>query len=223
MHAEFLPVEIQLSRISFQSTIPACEFYQTPLHPALLGKPSNLLLQILGWHGRFFQHKSRKPKEKDISRFGCDQLFSIAWADQTKKVDLWITLTALFLGVLKFTTVTVDLSLGASKQFGTFLYKKEIPFEVVGPSNISSFKMIVWVTGVLRRTVLGDLRLDNLRGSHPQSQVTEEVVETSVAKNNFLRTPVTKIIIFNQGMLLVGSNHFLLSSLTTIVSQSKLK
>ena len=64
MDAKFLPVEIQPSRISFQSTIPACEFYQTRLHPVPLGKPSNLLLQILGWHGRFFQHKSRKPNKK---------------------------------------------------------------------------------------------------------------------------------------------------------------
>ena len=71
--------------------------------------------------------------------------------------------------------------------------QKETPFEVVGPSNIRS--LIVWVTGILRRTVVSDLRLDNLRGSHPKSQVIEEVVQTSVAKNNFLRTPVTKIII----------------------------
>ena len=64
MDAKFLPVEMQLSCILSQSTIPACEFYQIPLHPVLLGKPSSLLLQILGWHGRFFQHKSRKPNKK---------------------------------------------------------------------------------------------------------------------------------------------------------------
>ena len=94
---------------------------------------------------------------------------------------------------------------------------------VESPSNIGSFQMIGWVTGVLRRKVVGDSRLDNLRGSHLQSQMIEEFVETSVANNNFLRAPVTKMIIFNQGMSLVGSNHFLMSSLTTMVSQSKLK
>ena len=94
---------------------------------------------------------------------------------------------------------------------------------VESPSNIGSFQMIGWVTGVLRRKVVGDSRLDNLRGSHLQSQVIEEFVETSVANNNFLRAPVTKMIFFNQGMLLVDSNHFLISSLTTMVSQSKLK
>ena len=64
MDAKFLPVEMQLSCILFQSTIPASKFFQTPLHPVLLGKPSSLSLQILGLHGRFFQQKSRKPNKR---------------------------------------------------------------------------------------------------------------------------------------------------------------
>ena len=37
-----------------------------------------------------------------------------------------------------------------------------------------------------------------------------QVVETPVANNNLLRTLVTQMINFNQGMLLPGSNHFLI-------------
>ena len=38
-------------------------------------------------------------------------------------------------------------------------------------SNIPWFKKIIWVIGVLRRTVVGGCRFDNLFGSHLQSQV----------------------------------------------------
>ena len=38
-------------------------------------------------------------------------------------------------------------------------------------SNIPWLKKIIWVTGVLRRTVVSDWRFDNLCGSHLQSQV----------------------------------------------------
>ena len=51
--------------------------------------------------------------------------------------------------------------------------------------------------GVLRRTVC-DSRFDNLCGSFRKSQTTV-----------FLRTAITQMIFFNQGMLLLGSNHFL--------------
>ena len=55
-------------------------------------------------------------------------------------------------------------------------------------------KMIVWVMGVLRRTVVGDWCFNNLCGSHLQSHLS----------------PVTQMIIFYQSMLLLGSNHFLI-------------
>ena len=50
-------------------------------------------------------------------------------------------------------------------------------------------KKIIWVIGVLRRTVVSDWRFDNLCGSHLQSQVTRkmasaQVVETSVTNNS---------------------------------------
>ena len=36
-----------------------------------------------------------------------------------------------------------------------------------------------------------------------------QVVETIVANNSPYQTPITEMIFFNQGMLLLGSNHFL--------------
>ena len=61
-------------------------------------------------------------------------------------------------------------------------------------------KKIIWVIGVPRRTVVCDWRFHNLCGgwlSKHQSQTTV-----------LLRTPITQMIFFNQGMLLLGSNHF---------------
>ena len=59
--------------------------------------------------------------------------------------------------------------------------------------NIPRLKKIIWVIGVLRRTVVIDWRFDNLCGSHLQSQV---VVLVSWK--------------FNSWVQLLGSNHFLI-------------
>ena len=58
-------------------------------------------------------------------------------------------------------------------------------------------KKIIWVIGVLRRTVVLWRWLPH-RLSKRQSLTTV-----------LLRTPITQMIFFNQGMLLLGSNHFL--------------
>ena len=54
--------------------------------------------------------------------------------------------------------------------------------------------MIIWVSGVLRMTVVDFCFRGNVWSP------------TTVP----LRTPVTQLIIFNPGMLLLGSNHFLI-------------
>ena len=54
-------------------------------------------------------------------------------------------------------------------------------------TNVSWLKKIIWVIGVLRRTVVS------------QSLTTV-----------LLRTPINQMIFFNQVMLLLGSNHFLI-------------
>ena len=49
----------------------------------------------------------------------------------------------------------------------------------------SWLKKIIWVIGVLRRTVVSDWRFDNLCRSHLQTQVASaRVVETSVTNNS---------------------------------------
>ena len=57
---------------------------------------------------------------------------------------------------------------------------------LVPRSNKTWLKMIIWVIGVLGRTVVGDWRFDNLCGSHLQSQEDglTLVVETSVANKS---------------------------------------
>ena len=137
--------------------------------------------------------------------------------------------------------------------------------------EIPWLKKIIWVIGVLKRTVVSDWRFDNLCGSHLQSQVVVlvswkfknpcerfdfSVDRVAVGKcvmwlvvktcaeigyanrwvvkwtghsttllwrwlphrlskrlsltTVLLRTPITQMIFFNQGMLLLGSNHFLI-------------
>ena len=72
------------------------------------------------------------------------------------------------------------------------------------------------VIGVLRSTTVSDWHFDTLGGSHLQSldswlwrwlpyRLSKRHSLTTV----LLRTPVTQKIFFNQGMLLLGSNHFL--------------
>jgi len=93
-----------------------------------------------------------------------------------------------------------------------------------------------WVTRRTVQTVVGNWHFDNPCESHLQSQVTILVSWKFKAffnfqltltitrlrrwpphrppkhqspKTVFLRTPITQMISFNQGMLLLGSNHFL--------------
>ena len=113
--------------------------------------------------------------------------------------------------------------------------------------KIPWLKKIIWVIGVLRRTVafVSDWRFDNLCRSHLKSQVivlvenSKTMASDLIAHQDFwifnwlktitwllrwlphrlskrhslttvlLRTPITQMIFFNQGMLLLGSNHFL--------------
>ena len=52
-----------------------------------------------------------------------------------------------------------------------------------------------------------------------------QVVETSVTNKVLLRTLITQMIFFNQGMLLLGSNHFLIvvmQSLNTLTPSTSL-
>ena len=63
--------------------------------------------------------------------------------------------------------------------------KKSYRFEP--RSNIPQLKMIIWVTDVLKVTVVDDWHFDNLCGSHLQSQA-------------IVWTPITQMIIWNQGM-----------------------
>ena len=51
---------------------------------------------------------------------------------------------------------------------------------------------IIWMIGVLRRTVVNN---------------SPSLLLTTV----LLRTPIIQMIFFNQGMLLLGSNHFLIN------------
>ena len=50
-------------------------------------------------------------------------------------------------------------------------YPKNIPLIYLNNNIIPWLKKIIWVIGVLRRTVVSDWRFDNLCGSHLQSQV----------------------------------------------------
>ena len=107
---------------------------------------------------------------------------------------------------------------------------------------MSLLKKIIWVTGVLRRTVVYDWRFDNLCGSHLRGQVIVLVSWKFNWLENFqlsktvsclwrwlphrlskrqsqttvlLRISITQIICFTQGMLLLGSNHFLIENNVT--------
>ena len=98
-------------------------------------------------------------------------------------------------------------------------------------SSIPWLKKIIWVIGVLRRTVVSDRRFDNLCGSHLQSQVVSiDQSNRSPGFLNFqltntttwlwrwlphrlskrqslttvlLRTPITQMIFFNQGIIII--------------------
>ena len=65
-------------------------------------------------------------------------------------------------------------------------------WKVLTSDSAPWLKKIIWVIGVLRRTVVSDWRFDNLCGSHLQSQdslltlkmASAQVVETSVTNNS---------------------------------------
>ena len=117
-----------------------------------------------------------------------------------------------------------------------FSYKKEMKYKKHNSNHyyhrihykrarvVPWLKKIIWVIRVLRRTVVSDWRFDNLCGSHLQSQVVVivswklknpgerfdwSVGRVAAGKCVILRTPITQMIFFNQGMLLLGSNLFL--------------
>ena len=92
-----------------------------------------------------------------------------------------------------------------------------------------SWSKITWVTVFLRRNVVGDWRFDKLCENHLHSQVITFsqlkigkpwgaiwlVLPHRLSKRQsptavLLRTPVSQMIFFNQGMLLLVSNHFLI-------------
>ena len=62
--------------------------------------------------------------------------------------------------------------------------------------------MIICVTGVLRRTVVGDWRFDN-----QLAQVVKTLVANNIPSQD---SGHPDDHFFNQGMLLLGSNHFLI-------------
>ena len=99
--------------------------------------------------------------------------------------------------------------------------------------------MLVLVTGVLRRTVVGNWRFDKYAGAKVNGysilltksnrssgflnfQLTKaitnwlwrwlprQLLKRQSPITALLKTPVTQMIIFNQGMSLLGSNHFLI-------------
>ena len=96
-------------------------------------------------------------------------------------------------------------------------------------SLILWLKMIIWVTEVLRRTVVGEWCFDRLCGNHLKSQVKmwpphkfrwfplkwryllHRLSRRCQQQLVLLKTAVTKMIIFDQSMLLLSSNHFLIS------------
>ena len=87
-------------------------------------------------------------------------------------------------------------------------------------------KKIIWVIGVLRRTVVSDINVSTtcakaifrvtcgvtwLWRRLPQRLSKRQSLTTVL-----LRTPITQIFVFNQGMLLLGSNHFLINVVSNI-------
>ena len=93
-----------------------------------------------------------------------------------------------------------------------FLFFNSTDWHIV--KTIFWLKMIIWVTGVLRRTVVGDYILLWQSVQKPSSESSDykdgfhtgcwNVSPTTV----LLGTPINQMIILNQGMLLLGSNHF---------------
>ena len=67
------------------------------------------------------------------------------------------------------------------------------------PSNIPWLKMSIWVTGVLRRTVVGYGPFDNLCWRHHQSLLSRwllhRLLKRQLPTTVLLRTPVTQMII----------------------------
>ena len=81
-------------------------------------------------------------------------------------------------------------------------------------SNMPWLKMMIWVTRVLRSTIV-EWRFHKLCRSHLQSHLTlkmasEQVVETSVT-NNSPKDSNHPDDHFQSGILLLGSNHFLIN------------
>ena len=77
-------------------------------------------------------------------------------------------------------------------------------------SKLLWLKKIIWVTGILRRTVAGDWRFDNLCRGHLQSQdgFATGCWNVSRQQQSFSRPPVTEVIFFNQVHFIPGFKSF---------------
>mgnify|MGYP007058637632 CR=1 FL=1 len=77
-------------------------------------------------------------------------------------------------------------------------------------SKLLWLKKIIWVTGILRRTVAGDWRFDNLCRGHLQSQDVFSTGCWNVSHQTtvLLKTPVTEVIFFNQVYVTPGFKLF---------------
>ena len=73
-------------------------------------------------------------------------------------------------------------------------------------------KKIIWVIGVIRRTVVSGWRFDNRCGrvTWLWRWLPHRLSKLQSLTTVLLMTPITQMIFFNQGMLLLGSNHFLM-------------
>ena len=70
----------------------------------------------------------------------------------------------------------------------------------------SWLKKIIWVIGVLRKTVVSDGRFDNLCGSHLQSLwrwLPHRLSKRQSLTTVLVRTPITQVIFFNQVIIII--------------------
>ena len=68
-------------------------------------------------------------------------------------------------------------------------------------SNIPWLKKMIWVTGVLRGTVVSDWRFDNLSGSHLQSHLTLKMASSQVVEMSVANKPSSESLDSEDGFL----------------------
>jgi len=83
----------------------------------------------------------------------------------------------------------------------------------------SSYSVIVRVKVVLKRTVVGDWRFDNLSRSHFQSLLPLRLSKCQSPTTVLFRTTFTRMIALYELLILLGSNHLQIK-LTFIISHS---